>query len=378
MKIGILTYHRSHNYGAFLQAYALSQKLNSLDGISCEIVNYNLTSEDSVHKKRLLKRPIYFFQYLKQDRIFKLSQKKQLLSGELVLDNSYDATMNFINRTYDLIICGSDEIWRVGTRGFPNIYWLPAKLDIKKASYAASGRMSLKAFGRDEIEALKQIYQDFDYLGVRDGATKELVESLCPDKKVCRNCDPAFLYNDFKSKAVLKEEFHEKYNISTNKKIITIMYDRPNAITKLRKFLGEDYYFVCIARPMWNADKNLACVSPFEWVDILGASDYLVSSYFHGMLFALLQNTPFSVIDRRAKAGEVSTSKLYDFLSYENLLDRYLISAEVSDADWKNLSDKISLEVTKAEVDFSSVIVNQKKLFDEFLAFVETVGESKE
>lgn len=63
MKVGILTYHRSHNYGAFLQAYSLSMKINSLPGVSCEIINYNLSREDNVYKKRKWKRPIYLFHW---------------------------------------------------------------------------------------------------------------------------------------------------------------------------------------------------------------------------------------------------------------------------------------------------------------------------
>ena len=39
MKIGILTYHRSHNYGAVLQAYALKTYLKSL-GHHVDIIDY--------------------------------------------------------------------------------------------------------------------------------------------------------------------------------------------------------------------------------------------------------------------------------------------------------------------------------------------------
>ena len=52
MRVGILTYHRSHNYGAFLQAYSLCAKLNEYENVDCEIVNYNLASEDTVYKKK--------------------------------------------------------------------------------------------------------------------------------------------------------------------------------------------------------------------------------------------------------------------------------------------------------------------------------------
>lgn len=38
-KIGILTFHNAHNYGAVLQAYALKTKLNRM-GYKAKILNY--------------------------------------------------------------------------------------------------------------------------------------------------------------------------------------------------------------------------------------------------------------------------------------------------------------------------------------------------
>ena len=48
MKIGILTFHRAHNYGAVLQAYALVTYLRSI-GHEAEIVDYRPESIESAH-----------------------------------------------------------------------------------------------------------------------------------------------------------------------------------------------------------------------------------------------------------------------------------------------------------------------------------------
>ena len=40
-KVGILTFHAAHNYGAMLQAYALQRFVSTMDSsIDCEIINY--------------------------------------------------------------------------------------------------------------------------------------------------------------------------------------------------------------------------------------------------------------------------------------------------------------------------------------------------
>lgn len=367
MKIGILTYHRSHNYGAYLQAYSLSHALNDIEGISCEIINYNLEKEDKIYKKRIYKRPIYARVYNQQDKMFEVAQQEQLLSGELYLDDNYENILNIIENKYDVLVAGSDEIWRIASRGFPNVYWIPGKHNFVKMSYAASGRMSLDKVTADQQKTLSQLYTDFSYIGVRDEATKIFVEKLCPDINIHRNCDPAFLYHRFKDKSGLRHEICEKWNLNEKKKIIAIMYDRPEVIGKLRRRLGKNYQFVCIARPMWNADINLCSVTPFEWVDIIGGCDYLVSSYFHGMLFAVNQNTPFVVIDRRADRNNILNSKLYDFLKYTGIEERYFISNEIEDEVWDKIAEKISTEVDLKNTDFLKIVEDQKALFQNFL-----------
>lgn len=367
MKIAIFTYHRSHNYGAFLQAYSLSHALNKLEDVDCEIINYNLLKEDTVYKKKKWKRPIYLKDFLKQEKMFCNMQKYQLLSGDLLLDDDYEKILDYANEKYDLIIVGSDEIWRIGSRGFPNVYWLPKQSNCKKISYAASGRMNVDNLTAEQQIKMKELYTEFDYIGVRDTATQVMVETLCPEKVVYRNCDPSFLYDEFKDKNILKKYICNKWNIPINKKLIAVMYDRPSVISILRKLLGKEYYFLCVTRPMWNADKNLVFVNVFDWVDILGGVDYLISSYFHGMLFALNQNTPFSVIDRRATRNNLETSKLFDFLSYENMRDRYNMSSEMDEIEWKALANKIECEIQRNSVDFSEILRRERNMYSDFL-----------
>lgn len=38
-KVGVLTFHMAHNYGAMLQAYALTMEVKKL-GYNCEVIDY--------------------------------------------------------------------------------------------------------------------------------------------------------------------------------------------------------------------------------------------------------------------------------------------------------------------------------------------------
>lgn len=267
---------------------------------------------------------------------------------------------------YDVVVVGSDEIWRIASRGFPNAYWLPGSHDFTKISYAASGRNPQSKMSQDVQNIMKKLYSDFLYIGVRDEITRKQIQSLVGDVvNVERNCDPVFFYDKFKSKSLVRKEICNKWGLNPDKKIIAICYDRPEIITRLRKLLGSGYQFICITRPMWNADKNLCDITPFEWADVIGGADYLITSYFHGMLFAVNQNTPFIAIDRRATRKSLETSKLYDFLNYNKLKNRYFLSSELSEIYWSCLAETIKEEI-HSSINFDEVVSAQKALFTSF------------
>ena len=50
MKIGILTFHRSVNYGAYLQAMALCKRLNCEPDITAEIIDFRMKCDENHYK----------------------------------------------------------------------------------------------------------------------------------------------------------------------------------------------------------------------------------------------------------------------------------------------------------------------------------------
>lgn len=48
-KIGILTFHRSENYGSVLQAWALCQQINTLPGCQAELIDYSNRAQQDLY-----------------------------------------------------------------------------------------------------------------------------------------------------------------------------------------------------------------------------------------------------------------------------------------------------------------------------------------
>lgn len=69
--------------------------------------------------------------------------------------------------------------------------------------------------------------------------------------------------------------------------------------------------------------NGFAVLDPFEWIDVIAALSGLITTFFHGMVFAIKEDTPFIVIENRA-LKDYSDSKNYDILLRNNLEDHFV------------------------------------------------------
>ena len=379
MKIGILTYFSSHNYGAFLQAYALRAAIEEYTGETVEIINYRSPKEVAFYSG-LINRPSLnpkrFFEQTKKylfdkklyntfERSIEVFQKKSV--SELVTDDLAEIN-NFISNQYDLLISGSDEIWKTdGFRGFPNAYWFPY-IEGRKFSYAASSRNDIKQLTYDTIEKIRTFLKDYEYIGVRDRKTLELVSSILgSDNKVFLNCDPTFLFNfntdSVNGKRLLRKRFH----VNTNKKIIGIMISDQKLTESIVKEFESNFEFVSL----YTYSKNVKCcgnVNPFEWNNIISACDGFITSFFHGTVFSIKNNVPFLSIELRS--ADRSESKIYDLLERNNLLGEY-VSYGINRK--KLLSENIKAFLDKIKdgsncVNFKNIIKSERNFSESFFS----------
>ena len=120
MKIGIITWCCYHNFGTFLQAYALQSFLTK-NGYDVELLNdykYSVKQPLSWKIKIAIKehiKQIFFpklFKSVKKDResdILYEAFKKSFLLVDYQVASLYD-----VNQRYDAFVCGSDQIWNPG------------------------------------------------------------------------------------------------------------------------------------------------------------------------------------------------------------------------------------------------------------------------
>lgn len=282
MKIGILTYHRSHNYGALLQAIATRVALTNL-GHDVFYIDY----WPKYHKHKYS-----FFSYRKL-RIYKLEYLKSrlLLFREIhkrlkVFENEIQVYIEPYCTTqtkFDAIIYGSDQIWRKQSElhDYNGIYFANGPYEARyHIAYAASmGKLSY-----DDGDRIKNLLTNFTSIGVREKDLYDFIVSL--GYKCNLNLDPTLLLTSNQWDSILRV----KQFLSTP----YVLYYSLNEGVFNKKAI-EEYAAkkkLSVVEICGNAKKPTKNVLPFvtlsEFVSLIKYADTVFSTSFHGLVFSLL------------------------------------------------------------------------------------------
>lgn len=344
MKIGIITFHRALNYGAFLQSYAL-QEFFRLNGFEVEFIDFSpydhfigkmwkripIVREllDSFRKHRHKIKLQHFYAYKK-------------ISDYLFLSNKYE-TIEELKKfppVCDIYICGSDQIWNpdyIQSKGLfdaTDAYFLSfGSLNVKRIAYAASiGKACLNEnFIRRIIPHLINFY----WIGVREKAAKSILGENGIESDLV--CDPTLLHS---------VQFYQNLLPNYDKQdkrifIYTINHKLPVLIkTELSSL---DYEQVSV-----NLKKDHIIPSVFQWLSLVANSGFVITTSYHCVIFCLLFKTPFIFLSLHCNSQETS-NRLISLLEPLNLKERIINSSQIDNSfsiknymnkdifDWENI-----------------------------------------
>lgn len=353
MKIGILTFHFSDNFGAVLQAYALRLWFIR-HGHEANFINYhpdyiekggnfeniiNLSGLKKNVKVAYLKYSNIqrkFFGNKSQASKFENFRKKYLgISGEEF--KSVDALVNI--EKYDLLVAGSDQIWNPsGHVGLDPAYFLyfSSEFDIPKISYAAS-------FGKDNLdknyhENAKKMLQQLTAISVREESGVSIVKNISGCDAVCVP-DPTFLNDDY------SELISQSNEISTNH-IFCYALRTSDGIRDVAHLISKEFNAPIFSpynvHRRWREIGSTVFPGPADWLKLLINSKYIVTNSFHATVFAILYKKPFLVVGLPgSRAGLNARAK--NLLAKLGLSDRYIDSTDVVSVNSK-IKEKINWE----------------------------------
>ncbi len=363
MKIGILTYHCTTNYGATLQAYALLTAIKQQGWENVEIINYQPYSM----LRNFFIRPIQPINKKLQinTQIF-INLRKCLNMRKFVLENlplsrkkfHTKASLKKHNQNYDLAICGSDQIWRIDSiKGFDSAFFLDFinDTDCRKMSYAAS--FSDTDSLNKHQPSIHKLLKNFDKILVRDSNSLQLVEEECSFSAV-KVVDPTFLIN-YDNLAVLPK-LRREYLLIYNQQSFTVLEE--DFIKNVAK--NNNLIIVSVGQINRIASINVVEADPKEWLGYFKLANYIVTNTYHGTIFSIIFKRQFTVVLNGNKLNKTG-----DLLRDYNLEDRvfstrlYTQNSEYKliDIDYSKIEQKVQIAVAKSKNCLFEAIANKHK-----------------
>ena len=299
MRIGILTFHRSINYGAFMQSYALSKEIQKRYGDIVEIIDFEHIDKTRMYRPDFRKFIRHGMAYHKMFSRFRDDLCLLPLSPDAFITDDYSRIYEYINGRYDLVIVGSDAVWAYNHHlGLRNPYWLGPEIKCMKMSYAASAySLDVKKVSSEERKYIAECLEGYAYIGVRDQETFDFVQSVGSGKEVNLNCDPTVLLP--KPDVDMGKCILARLGVDVSKKIVSFMISGNPYVDVIQKKLGRDYEYVMLLSQNRISDRLLPkgrhflCdLSPYEWYTVFSCFCLNITKYFHGTLLALKSGVP--------------------------------------------------------------------------------------
>lgn len=343
MRIGILTFHRAHNYGAVLQCYALQETLKRM-GHDARVIDYRQPWIEDFYTlfgwnmiKRNSQSVSSLFRYLKG------SLKKWILAPEKA-HNFREFRDKFLNlslpckdaipQDYDCYVVGSDQLW--------SLHCLGGKADrvymgdfirpegSRLVGYAISA--DIKSITESQ-ELLKEMLPGFDSLSMREREVAEAVSRLTGC--ACDVClDPtlltdASLWNPLLTD-VPKEEYVLMYEVRWN----------PQTKGKLRKKAEELAAAVgphCKVIDLTRVNRPVT-----EFVSLFRNASYVVTTSFHGIVFSIIFGVPFYALPLWG-GYDLRYIELLRSLGAEDRLIDFDTPVTPSKMDFSSVKEKLAL-----------------------------------
>lgn len=291
-RIAIITWNTYHNFGTYLQAYALQQYLYLL-GYDNKILDDNIVVGNNVNWKFRIKK-IFWRIRRKSYRIFTKSKhnsddlfddfKKKFLN----IDSNI-VPLTCLDKKYDIFICGSDQIWNPSLLDNPNQTFYYAEFSKKKKiAYAPS--IGISNIPSQYKEKVRDLISSFCELSLREPQGVESISKLTK-KEVVKVVDPTLLLDkkDWESILPKSNTYISKYVLgyflSPNTSYINaaIAYAKQRSLRFVLFFTDESYL---------KHDCELISAGPIEFLNYIKHADILFTDSFHG---SILQNLSCSI-----------------------------------------------------------------------------------
>ena len=343
MKIGILTFHCANNYGAVLQTYGLQEYLKTIGYEVCVIdyCPFYITEQYKTVKRFYTNAGVFFkiklllrswaiipIRYLRNRRFQKF--RKSYL-------NLVSMTSQNLNRM-DVIIVGSDQIWNSMITKLDSTYFgkIPGFEGRKTIAYAASVGNVKTLF--TEIDKFKQLIGNCTAISVREQSLQRFFyDKLGVTVPVV--LDPVLLAGSSTFVRIAsKKHLDRPY-------LLVFMLNYDIELHCLAEQVAKQKHLILLemvsSAESLKERHILSTESPNRFISLFMHADYVITSSFHGTVFALLFQKNFNVVSHDTQLAD----RMLSLLTLLGLQNRFFDGNTILDTskiDYKIVNDKLN------------------------------------
>lgn len=322
MRIGLLTYHHSNNYGALLQAYATAKALKALHH---EPVIIDIRQSELHHTGIVgllanivnIKRDYDIKKF--QDQFYPPKSQRYYSLDDLRSNPPL----------VDCLLVGSDQVWNPQiSKELSMAYFLDfAPETVRRVSYASSFGVSEWSGSKLFTESVKTALSRFSSLSVREETGVKILKETF-GKEATLVLDPTMLFKEYTELTGSIPERDEVVCYKLNR-----TPDFFNNIGAVKKMTGLPARLLNNAYPVGGLRYTYP-PSVGEWIRRIAGARYVITDSFHGAVFSILYKRDFIVV----KNNNGKDTRLLNLLNVLGLSKRAVECVEAIQHDWSLLN----------------------------------------
>ena len=347
MKIAILTLPLHTNYGGILQAYALQTVLERMGHEVTHLqpkVEYfrlhNPVLMPLVWCKRLYRK---YFQGDRELSVFENPYKWARKNTDRFISENLNCRFlapeewnEDLANEYDTFIVGSDQVWRpafnLGSR-LGNMFLNFADDKVKKLSYAASFGCKEWEYTKEQEKTCSRLATRFDAISVREASAVDLCKNhFGVDASLV--LDPTLLLN--------KEEYEKVCNDIPKKEKHIFVYSLVvgESVMNVASKVSEAKGLPIVVKEAGGKVKKEDTIE--DWFAEFRDAEYVVTDSFHGMVFSIIFNKPFSIVMNPSGGNDRYISLLSQLGLTECIVDEKLTPSSAI-IDWEQVCSRLNV-----------------------------------
>ncbi|WP_407530755.1 polysaccharide pyruvyl transferase family protein [Vibrio parahaemolyticus] len=336
-KCGIVTYHRAHNYGALLQAYALKESLKKLSfepvfiDYQPESISRGYNLYPSFPKNINTSNIIRYVKDLAHLILDYKRKKNRFLAFEKFIEE--EINVHEPKGEFNYLFLGSDQIWNASyTNGVDKHYYgiFEDLSSVHTISYAASmGTSKLNA--EEERDFIKYL-ENLDGIGVRESELSDYISSISQLTAEV-NLDPTLLLSRYEWLSLaesasfrLPEEpyllIYEVHGHKLTQKVSDMISSQ----------LGLKVIYLSSRTDCYTRKDSVTDASPNDFIKLFSNASFIITTSFHGTVFSIINEVPFFTI----KFNNDTDLRSESLLRKVELSERHIES--LSEIDLKRMS----------------------------------------